>query len=388
MRLNRNLTFLGLFNFFESLDFFAPIRFLYFYQITQSFPQAAGLLSLVSIFSALLEVPTGIFSDLIGRKQTMILGALSITLSYILYAIGTEFWVLALGTIFHGAGRAFFSGNNNAYLYNLVEETGETSNYSRYYGRMSSIEVVSFFIASLLSGFLFAWSFRDLMWICVVTQFLSFLAATQLQNIKSINDQSTNVYTHLKEAFLEVKNNVRLRNLSLAKIFGGAGDAGYEVQSGVFNAVWPTWAVGIARAAQEVGSLPGYYFADKINKKIGELNSVMLLSVVSFVGNILAAAFQSIISPFLILSQLIFYGPADTASENLMQKEFTPRQRATIASLNSLGFSLYFALVTTAAGFVASYSNIFYGLLTTQVFFIPVIYYRWKLFKNRNYSGN
>lgn len=381
MTARRNITLYGLFSAFDSLDFFASIRVIYFFIITNSYSQAASLISLIWIFSALLEVPTGIFSDFIGRKKTMVVGAFCIFAGFILYAVGTDYLTLALGTFLHGAGRAFFSGNNNAYLYHLSKEGENDEKFSKYYGRINSLESSAAFIAALLSGFLVDWNLRNMMWICVGIQFLAFIVTILLKEVHSEKSETSNIYAHLKDSFREIKNNLNLRFLSLGSIFLGAGSAAYEFQAAVFSAVWPLWAVGIARAIQEIGAIPGYYFADQVIKRFGVVKIVLLQSWVSWAGNVLASILQSFLSPFLILSHFVFYGPADTATESLIQKEFTDRQRATISSLNSLGSSIYFAIVINLAGFIAGLSNPFLGLLTTQVFFLPVIYYRWKLFR-------
>lgn len=384
MTARRSITLYGLFSAFDSLDFFAPIRVVYFYLVTNSYSQAASLISLIWIFSALLEVPTGIFSDYIGRKKTMVVGAFCIFAGFIFYAVGADYLTLAIGTFLHGAGRAFFSGNNNAYLYHLSKEGENDQKFSKYYGRINSLESLTAFVAALLSGFLVDWNLRNMMWICVVIQFLAFIVTIFLKEVHSEKSETSNIYAHLKESILEIKNNLNLRFLSLSNIFLGAGSAAYEFQSAVFSTVWPLWAVGIARAVQEVGAIPGYYLADKVINRLGMVRVVMLQSGVSWVGNVLAALLQSFISPFLILSHFIFYGPADTATESLIQKEFTERQRATIASLNSLGSNIYFAIVVNIAGLIAGIYNPFIGLLITQIFFLPVIYFRWKLFKKMN----
>ncbi|MGN1079345.1 MAG: hypothetical protein ACI4TE_04145 [Alphaproteobacteria bacterium] len=50
----------------------------YFQEITRSYAAAMSVFSLCSLFQAILEVPTGIFSDKIGRRQTLVLSAVSL----------------------------------------------------------------------------------------------------------------------------------------------------------------------------------------------------------------------------------------------------------------------------------------------------------------------
>jgi len=211
-------------------------------------------------------------------------------------------------------------------------------------------------------------------------KFFSLFVAILLPEIKVIKSETSNIYAHLKDSFNEIKGNINLRYLSLASIFGGAGGAAYEFHAAVFGAVWPLWAIGIARALQELTCTVSYYFSDKIIKKFGALNTSIFQTVFSWLGSAIAVVVRSVASPFFIISGFILLRASDTAYQTLQQKEFTDKQRATIASLNSLGSSIYFTFVMYVAGFVANRYDTFIGLLTTQIFFIPVIYYRLKLF--------
>jgi len=392
MKNSLNIQLYGLFNVIQSLDFLAPIRIVYFQHVTNSYSQAASLISIVWIASAIFEVPTGIFSDFIGRKKTIIIGALCMCLAYILYVLGINFWILAIGAVFQGMARAFFSGNNNAYLYNSLEKDGREKEYQNYYGKISSFLSASCFIAALLSGVIAGWSFELMIWLSFVFQLISLIVAMILPEVFVKKPETTNIFIHLKEAIIEIKKNINLRYLSLSGIFIGAGDAAYEFHAAVFVAVWPLWAIGIARAFQELTLTISYYFSEKIIKRLGgAINTCVFQNIFSWVGSILAVVTRSVISPLFIISGFIFLGPSDTASQSLYQKEFTERQRATIASLNSLGASIYFTFVMIIAGFMANNYNPFIGLLVTQIFYLPAIYYRLKLFahihKTKHYNN-
>jgi len=313
----------------------------------------------------------------------MVIGALCMCLGYILYALGFNFWILALGAILHGMARAFFSGNNNAYLYNSLEKDSHEKEYQNYYGKISSFLSASCFVAALLSGIIAGWSFRLMIWLSFIFQLTSLIVAMMLPEVLVKKPETTNIFSHLKDAVSEIKKNINLRYLSLSGVFIGVGDAAYEFHAAVFGAVWPLWAIGIARALQELTLTVSYYFSEKVIKKLGgAINTCVFQNIFSWVGSILAVVTRSVISPLFIISGFVFLGPSDTASQSLYQKEFTERQRATIASLNSLGASIYFTFVMTIAGFMANKYNPFIGLLITQIFYLPAIYYRLKLFSH------
>ena len=79
--MHKNIKLLALFNFFTDFHLFSAILIIYFAQVTGSYALGMSLFSVAMVSSALFEVPTGVFSDYIGRKKTMILGAMCAVLS-------------------------------------------------------------------------------------------------------------------------------------------------------------------------------------------------------------------------------------------------------------------------------------------------------------------
>ena len=106
--MHKNIRVLTWFNFFTDFKLYAPIAIIYFAQVSGSFALGMSIFSIAMISSALLEIPTGVFSDRIGRKKTVILGAMSATCCVVFYAIGQSFWILVVGALFYGLSRSFY----------------------------------------------------------------------------------------------------------------------------------------------------------------------------------------------------------------------------------------------------------------------------------------
>ncbi len=77
MNIEKNIKLLSWLNFCTDFVFFAPVAILYFAHVTGSYALGMSIFSLAYVSSAIFEVPTGIISDLVGRKKTTILGAAS-----------------------------------------------------------------------------------------------------------------------------------------------------------------------------------------------------------------------------------------------------------------------------------------------------------------------
>ena len=117
--MHRNIKLLTWFNF--ALDFrpYTPVAIIYFALITGSYFQGMGIFAMSTIATSLCEVPTGILSDRVGRKRTIILGCLASITGVVFFAASNGFLMLAMGGVFNGLAAAFFSGNNNAFLYDM-----------------------------------------------------------------------------------------------------------------------------------------------------------------------------------------------------------------------------------------------------------------------------
>ena len=345
--------------------------------VTGLYTTASMIISSVWLSEAFLEIPTGVFSDLLGRKKTIVLGTLLSVAAYAFYAGYAGYWMLFLGSFFEGGSRALFSGNNNAYLHNLLRAEHEEGDYHHYYGRLNAVMGVAMFAAALGSGVLVGWSVHFFMWIDLGPQLAALGLSLALVDVPK-DGAKVSVAGHLRETFNEIRGNLSLRYLSLSQMLGGGGLASYEFQAAVYAAVWPTWAIGVARAIQEGGVIPSFYFAGNIIDRLGYVKVMAANTITGTLGVILASVARSVFSPVFIMLSLPLYGAGDTASQHLLQKEFTERQRATIASLNSFGNSLTFAVSLYVCGLIANAYGPFAALLATQAFLIPSDYFEAK----------
>ena len=170
MAYHKNISSLTWFNFFTDFKLYAPIAIIYFAKVSGSFALGMSIFSIAMISSAIFEIPTGIFSDFIGRKNTVILGAASAVGYAVFYAIGTSYWILAIGAVFEGLSRSFYSGNNDALLHDTLSESGSEHEYAHYSGKLRSMFQLAL-AASAITGSLIAnWSFAVVMWISVIPQ--------------------------------------------------------------------------------------------------------------------------------------------------------------------------------------------------------------------------
>jgi MFS family permease len=165
----KNIKLLSWFNFCLDFRIFHAISVIYFAQITGSYAMALGLFSIARISSSVFEIPTGIFSDLIGRKWTIIFGQITTIISVLLYALGFNFWVLVVGAVLEGVGRSFFSGNNSAFLYDTLKENNLEKDFAEYEGRASSMFQFALGVSAILGSFVLGfYSYQIMYWLTLI----------------------------------------------------------------------------------------------------------------------------------------------------------------------------------------------------------------------------
>ncbi|MBV9045327.1 MAG: MFS transporter, partial [Alphaproteobacteria bacterium] len=153
----RNIRLLSAFSFCNDFRIYAPIMVVYFTQVTGSFALATLLFSIAKIAGSAFEVPTGVFSDMIGRRLTVVLGQIASVASITLYALGHDFAVLAIGAVLEGLAFSLFSGNNEALLYGTLQDDGAVDQYSEYQGRVSSMFQLALAVSAAVAAVALGW---------------------------------------------------------------------------------------------------------------------------------------------------------------------------------------------------------------------------------------
>ena len=112
-------------------------------------------LSAVYYFSVfVLEVPSGYFSDRIGRRITLLIAASALVFSYICFIIGGNFWWFAAGQFLLAAGIAMQSGTDTALHYDSLKALGRESEYARREASAEQWGLIMLAIATLSGGIL------------------------------------------------------------------------------------------------------------------------------------------------------------------------------------------------------------------------------------------
>ena len=380
--MHRNIKLLALFNFFTDFKLYSGILIIYFAKVTGSYALAMSLFSVVSVSSALFEVPTGVFSDMIGRKKTILFGALFATLSAICYAIGSSYWPLFVGALFEGLSRSWYSGNNDAFLHDSLSQTGNRDKFAYYLGKTSAMFQLALMMGAVIGSVLAQWSFPLIMWLSVIPQALCLIIGLFLGEPRRIAKDQSNIFSHLKISAFHLWNNKKLRLLSLQDVLSFAvGESSFNFGAAFINTIWPLWAIGFSKMISYGGAFVSYWFSGRLIKKLGGINILIIANIYTRIANFIAYGKPTLVSPVLMASSSIFYGATMVSKKSLMQKEYTQEQRATIESLNSFFRNILYALFSPLLGIIADSYGPANALIFVQFCMLSVLYINFKLKK-------
>ena len=149
--LQRNVQLYPLYQGLLNSYFWLPVFFLYFSE-NLSLGQVLRLEAIYYATVVLLEVPSGYFSDTVGRKRTLILSSAALIAAYALFFLGSTFAFFAVAQVFLAAGLAFNSGTDTALHFDSLSAIGLASEYGAREARAHQVALLGRSLAALLGG--------------------------------------------------------------------------------------------------------------------------------------------------------------------------------------------------------------------------------------------
>ena len=351
---NRNIKLLYWFNFLTDFRLYGPFAIIYFSEIAGSYVLGMGIFSLTQLTSAFFELPTGVLSDRIGRRKTIILGAVFSSTAILCYAAAPGAIILFLGGFMEGIARSLYSGNNAAMLFDTLAEEDNESSYHHYFGRMSAMYQVALGIAALLGGLVGVYSLNLVMWLSLPPQLCALGLSFWFVEPKRTENKKTGSLHHLFEAVAHMRKNPRLMWLTVAQsVSFGFGEAKFQFTSAFFLTLWPLWAIGLLRSVANALAATGFWIAGHVIDRFQHLRVIIFCGVAGNFFNLVGVLLANMFSPLIIVAPSVLYGLSTTARNHLFQQNFTDEQRATLGSIVSLLGSVVFAFAAFLIGWLA-----------------------------------
>ncbi len=140
------------YGFLKNLNFFEPFLLLFFLEKGFSYLQIGVLYSIQSISTNLLEIPTGIMADAMGRRRTMIYSMISYIFAFVVFFLSSSFITFVLAVVFMAFGDAFRTGTHKAMIFEYLKINNWKDQKIHYYGNTRSWSQMGSAISALIAG--------------------------------------------------------------------------------------------------------------------------------------------------------------------------------------------------------------------------------------------
>jgi len=141
-----------LYGFLKNLRFFEPFLILFFLAKGLTYLQIGTLYALREIVTNILELPTGVLADLLGRRSTMICSFIAYLISFVVFYVSENYGIFILAMMLFAFGEAFRTGTHKAMIFEYLSIKGWTGQRVYYYGYTRSWSQMGSAISSLIAA--------------------------------------------------------------------------------------------------------------------------------------------------------------------------------------------------------------------------------------------
>ncbi len=333
----------------------------------------------------IFQLPVGVLADRLGRKWTIVLAEAFRTAGILGYGLGTNLLGYVAANVIWSLGGAFSIGTS-AYLYETLMEDHQESEFPRYIGWNTFVQLGSNAGASLVGGILVAATNSYQLTLLAGAVINLFAVGTAITFMDPKVERKTEP-TYLGQLGQGLRIVRRREGVALL--------IGFQVFLGVtlylMTAFRPLYLAFLGFRAAEIGLAISLFlllaaavsaFTGRISDRLGEFGTLALLSVlaaVPFLGIWLVG--RNLWAVYLQAPLYVVWSLEPPLISAYLNRRLEPGQRATVLSMGSFAYTLGLVIAEPLAGLTTASTSIlelglYLGLLTS----IPCAYIliRWR----------
>ncbi|MCA1058596.1 MFS transporter [Rossellomorea aquimaris] len=297
---SHNIRMLFWISFFGTISFLQPVLTLFYFERGLTSSDILIVLMFWSGAVLLGEVPTGIFADRYGAKYSFLLGSFLKFLSIVFLLFAYEPWMFFLYSFINGFSVTFFSGADEALIYDSLKESNEENRMDHAMGKIQSASFISMLIAVLFGSYL-AKDLADTQFTVLIMLGLAFhlielLLILGVKQPTADSFQKENPFLQIKSGLIVIRQapQLLLMFLNVTLVFIPAGAVyQYFDQPLLKDAGVPVYLIGVFYA---VAAILGYIASNSIGWMTGRFARVWLMNLsglLAVVGLLLSGLFGS-----------------------------------------------------------------------------------------------
>ena len=367
----KSIWFIWLITISNGLIFYAPIFALYLQQELLDYTQVALIMAFQSFFIILLEIPSGAFSDIYGRKNSLVIGAILHLVSLLFFYIGTSFAVLTLFAFTSALVQSLGSGTIEAIIYdtlkNPIDENIKVNNFikkitfKQFIAINGALWPIAASIASLIGGFLSIYGYKFTILITFIPAILKLLFVLLIKESTYTKPKRKKIMDQMKTSlkFIRLDRQLGLLLLSGFLVYSFA-EVAFQIKPVYLTAIdLPLYYFGIiytlSFAFSFLGSLLSQRASLKLSYKTLLISSQITIGTLFFAPTFIPLPF---INAAIMSIESFFWGLRWPIQIDWINSRINSGERATINSasnlMNHLGFTIFIILSGMTLEFIDS----------------------------------
>ncbi|MBU0935261.1 MAG: MFS transporter [Spirochaetes bacterium] len=126
------------YGFLKDLRFYEPFLLLFFMEKGLGYLQIGSLYAVREITINLMEIPSGLLADVMGRRRAMLVSFAAYIASFLIFFFAKSYWVLLPAMLAYAVGDAFRTGTHKAMIFDYLKSRGWQHLRTHYYGHTRS----------------------------------------------------------------------------------------------------------------------------------------------------------------------------------------------------------------------------------------------------------
>lgn len=361
-KIKRNIKLDYLVTFITNLNMQSSVWVLYLAYCNMSLMQIGILEGIYHATSIICEIPSGALADLLGRRRSMILSHICVSISCIIMLFSRSFWLFALSFIVQALGNNFNSGSEEALVYDSMKCLSLEDQYIKVNGHLNMVIEISQAIATVTGGILAEYSYVWCYMACIIISLLSLIPVLFMteppifENIENREqpDGWQLVIRHFKLSFKILTENPQILKIItyFSMIFASHSLLFFYSQQYYFDFGYNKIRISIILLLAGISSCLGAVSSDKLYRRLGSRISTISAAFIAMTLICYGFSFPLVSIPVFIIScffDSVLFPIESEALNSLIPSE----QRATLISVNSMFFSIMMIITFPAAGALA-----------------------------------
>ncbi|MBN1598942.1 MAG: MFS transporter [Bacteroidales bacterium] len=400
-----------LYGFLKNLRFFEPFLLLIFLYVKElSYTQIGVLYSVRFIVRSLLEIPSGIMADAMGRKGTMLFSYAFYILSFAGYFYSDSFLPLIISTVLFASGDAFRTGTHKAMIFEYLKQNKMSDFKVDYYGHTRSWSQLGSALSAIIAAglLLIENNYNNVFLYSIIPYSIGFIMLATYPrylngNIKRFSLKTIGIKESLdviKISFNSMKHSSSIKLLLNVAFFSGFYLAIKDYlqiilskSASVFKLDYDFVNVQSNREIIIIGLVyfAMYFLTAAAARNAGNLSSrfttvrgyLNILYIVGAAGGVISGIFYReelmLIAVFLFIAVLVIQNLRRPACVAVISDSFNPKVHASVLSFESQFSSVTGALFSLLLGMLADNYGAGFGIAVISgslIISLPLVYLR------------